>query len=182
MEARGYDSRSIQGHFAEIANMWRKDSLKKVERRNKQWKDRPIFFIKHQETAFPDINKSIRKHLRILQCNKELKELFPKSLFITSYKRPKNLKELLCPSKLLKEKQVNTNNGNSYIRCDKGYVTCLRINPSREFRSKVTRRNFISRIEATCLTPNLIYLITCKVCGKQGVGSTEYLPARISNH
>ena len=43
MEARGYDSRSIQGHFAEIANMRRKDSLKKVERRNKQWKDRPIF-------------------------------------------------------------------------------------------------------------------------------------------
>ena len=106
MEARGYDSRSIQGHFAEIANMRRKDSVKKVERRNKQWKDRPIFFIKHQEPAFPDINKSITKHLRILQYNKELKELFPKSLFITSYKRPKNLKELLCPSKLLKEKQV----------------------------------------------------------------------------
>ena len=182
MEARGYDSRIIQGHFAEIANMRRKDSLKKVERRNKQWMDRPIFFIKHQEPAFPDINKSIRKHLRILQYNKELKELFPKSLFITSYKRPKNLKELLCPSKLLKEKQVNTNNGNSYIRCDKGCVTCLRINPSREFKSKVTRRNFISRIEATCLTPNLIYLVTCKVCGKQGVGSTEYLPARISNY
>ena len=42
-------------------------------------------------------------------------------------------------------------------------VTCLRINPSREFRSKVTRRNFISRIEATCPTPNLRYLITCNV-------------------
>ena len=36
MEARGFDSRSIQDHFAEIANMRRKDSLKKVERRNKQ--------------------------------------------------------------------------------------------------------------------------------------------------
>ena len=32
------------------------------------------------------------------------------------------------------------------------------------------------------LTPNLMCLITCKVCGKQGVGSTEYLPARISNY
>ena len=84
MEARGYDSRSIQGHFAEIANIRRKDSLKKVERRNKQWKHRSIFFIKHQEPAFP--------------YNKELKELFLKSLFITSYKQPKNLKELLCPS------------------------------------------------------------------------------------
>ena len=105
MEVRGYDSRSIQGHFPEIANM-RKDSLKskKVERGNKQWKDRPIFFIKHQEPAFPDINKSLGKHLRILQYNKELTELYPKLLFITSYKPPKNLKELLCPSKLLKER------------------------------------------------------------------------------
>ena len=63
-------------------------------------------------------------------------------------------------------------------------MTCLRINPSREFSSKVTRRNFVSRIEATCPTPDLIYLITCKVCGKQCVGSiaTEYLPTRISNY
>ena len=61
-------------------------------------------------------------------------------------------------------------------------MTCLRINPSGEFRSKVTRRDFVSRIEATSLTPNLIYLVTCKVCGKQGVGSTQYLPARISNY
>ena len=113
---------------------------------------------------------------------KNLKKLFPKSLFITSYKRPKNLKELLCPSKLLKEKQVKTNKRNSYIRCNKGCVICLRINSSIEFRSKVTRRKFVSRMEATCLIPNLIYLITCKVSGKQGVRSTEYLHARISNH
>ena len=68
------------------------DSLKKVGRRNKQWKDKPNFFIKHQEPAFPDISKSIRKRLQILQYDKELKELFPKSLFITSYERPKILR------------------------------------------------------------------------------------------
>ena len=73
MEARGYDSRSIQGHFAEIANMRRRDLLKKVERGNKQFNNRPIIFIKYQEPAFRDINKLIRKHLRILQYNKELK-------------------------------------------------------------------------------------------------------------
>ena len=139
--------------------MRRKDSLKKVERGNKQWKDRPIFSSSIKNQHFQTLTSQL-ENICDLHYNKELKELFPKSLFITSYKRPKNLRELLCPSKLLKEKQVNTNNGNSYIRCDKGCVTCLRINPSREFRSKVTRRNFVSRIEATCLTPNLIYLIT----------------------
>ena len=132
------------------------------------------FFIKQQEPAFPDIIKSIRKHLKKLHNNEQLKEVFPNRNFVTSYKRPKNLKELLRPSYLLKKKQGNTNKGNKYIRYDKGYVTILRINPSREFRSKVNRRNFVSRIEATCFTSNLIYLITCKVCGKQGVGLTEY--------
>ena len=108
MEARGYDSRSIQGHFAEIANMRRKDSLKKVERRNKQWKDRPIFSSRIKNQHFQTLTSQL-ENIFEFQYNKELKELFPKSLFITSYKRPKNLKELLCPSKLLKEKQVNTN-------------------------------------------------------------------------
>ena len=28
----------------------------------------------------------------------------------------------------------------------------------------------------------VIYLVTCGICGKQGVGSTEKLPARISNY
>ena len=60
----------------EIANIRRNDSLKKVERRSKQWKDRPIFLIKHQKPAFPDITKSIRKRLQILQYNKQLKNYF----------------------------------------------------------------------------------------------------------
>ena len=59
IEATGYISRSVQGHFAKIANMRRKDSFKKFERGNKRWKDRPLFFSKHQEPAFPDINKSV---------------------------------------------------------------------------------------------------------------------------
>ena len=51
-----------------------------------------------------------------------------------------------------------------------------------EIYIKITERNFTSRIEATCTTPYVIYLVTYGVCGKQGVGSTENLPARISNY
>ena len=66
MEARGYDPMNIRGHFAEIANLKRQDALKKVERRKKKWTKRPIFFVKQQEPAFPSIEKSIRKHLKLL--------------------------------------------------------------------------------------------------------------------
>ena len=58
MEARGYDSRSIQGHFAEIANMRRKDSLKKV-RRNNQWKDRPFFSSRIKNQHFQTLTSQL---------------------------------------------------------------------------------------------------------------------------
>ena len=120
--------------------------------------------------------------MKLLHRDSELKELYPRNLFITSYKRPKNLKELLCPSELLKKKQGIINNGKSFIKCEKECKTCERINPSGKFTSKITGRNFTSRIEATCTTPYIIYLVTCGICGKQGVGSMEKLPARISNY
>ena len=167
MQTRGYDPMNIHGHFVEIANLKRQDALKKVERRKKKWKERPVFFVEQQEPALPSIEKSIRKHLKLLHRDSELKELYPRNLFITSYKRPKNLKELLCPSKLMKKKQGIINNGKSFIRCENECKTCERINPSGKFISKTTGRNFTSRIEAT---PYIIYLITCGICGKQGVG------------
>ena len=136
MEVRGYDPMNIRGHFAEIANLKRQDALKKVERRKKEWKERPIFFVKQQEPAFPSIEKSIRKHLKLLHRDSELKELYPRNLFITSHKRPKNLKELLCLSKLLKKKQGIINNGNSFIKCEKECKTCERINPSENLHKK----------------------------------------------
>ena len=64
MEGRGYDPMNIRGHFAEIANLKRHDALKKVERRKKKWKKRPVFFVKLQEPAFSkyrEINSETRE-------------------------------------------------------------------------------------------------------------------------
>ena len=45
----------------------------------------------------PDVGNIIRKHLFILQTNPKLKELFPRGSIIPSFRRSKNLKELLAP-------------------------------------------------------------------------------------
>ena len=107
MEARGYDPMNIRGHFVEIANLKRQDALNKVDRRKKKWKQGPLFLVKQQEPAFPSIEKSTLKHLKLLHRDSELKERYQRNLFIISYKRPKNVKELLCPSNLLKKKTRN---------------------------------------------------------------------------
>ena len=88
-EVRGYDPMNTCGHFAEIANLKRQDALKKVERRKRSGRKDQYFFVKQQEPAFPSIEKSIRKHLKLLHRDLESKELYPRNLFITSYKRPK---------------------------------------------------------------------------------------------
>ena len=136
MEARGYDpcneySWTLRGNCKPEKTRCSEESGKK--KKEMEGKERPIFFVKQQEPAFPSIEKSIRKHLKLLHRDSELKELYSRNLFITSYKRPKNLKELLCPSKLLKKKQGIINNCKSFIKCEKECKTCERINPSGKF-------------------------------------------------
>ena len=72
MEARGYDPMNIRGHFAEIANLKRQDAQKKVERRKKKMEGKTNIFVKQQEPACPSIEKSIRKHLKLLHSDSEL--------------------------------------------------------------------------------------------------------------
>ena len=47
----------------------------------------------------PDIGRIIRKYLVIVESNPKLKELFSPNSIIASFRRSKNLKELLAPSR-----------------------------------------------------------------------------------
>ena len=46
----------------------------------------------------PKIDGIIKKHISILQIDDALNTLFPKNCFSTTYKRNKNLKELITAS------------------------------------------------------------------------------------
>ena len=106
MEARGYDPMNIRGHFVEIANLKRQDALKKVERRKKKWKERPIFFLKQLEPAFPSIEKSIRKHFKLLHRDSEVKELYQKFVH-NILQTPEKFKGTFMPIKTTEEKTRN---------------------------------------------------------------------------
>ena len=89
-------------------------------------------FVKQQEPAFPSIEKSIWKQLKLLHRDSELKEPYPRNLFITSYKLIK-LKGTFMPIRITKEKQGIVNKGKSFIKCEKECKTCERINPPEKF-------------------------------------------------
>ena len=50
------------------------------------------------------------------------------------------------------------------------------------FRSNVTGERFRIKQEINCRSKNIIYLVTCRACGKQGVGRTTAFQSRISNY
>ena len=50
------------------------------------------------------------------------------------------------------------------------------------FKSNSTGETFSVRQHITCRSNNIIYLVTCRECGKQGVGSTTNFFQRISNY
>ena len=50
------------------------------------------------------------------------------------------------------------------------------------FRCFATGRRFLVRRDSTCSTQNVIYVAFCKICGKQGVGSTTGWKKRLANY
>ena len=62
-------------------------------------------------------------------------------------------------------------------------VTCKHLNCSKYFTSTKTGTTFTIRHNFSCISKNLIYLITCKKCRKQHVGlTTTQLNIRINHH
>ena len=49
-------------------------------------------------------------------------------------------------------------------------------------KSKATKEKYKIRQNINCRSKNIIYLVECMKCGKQGVGSTGEIAPRISNY
>ena len=94
---QGYPVKLVDNQFLKALTIPRKDLLKQKVRASKK-----IFpFVMTFNPMLPNLNYIIKKHLHFLESNPELKELFPKNSIIPSYRRSKNLKEILAPSKLV---------------------------------------------------------------------------------
>ena len=62
--------------------------------------DKKVFpLVLDYNPVLPDIQKVIKNHFHLLQFSPEVKEIFPSKSIFPAYRRTKNLKELLAPSK-----------------------------------------------------------------------------------
>ena len=159
-----------------------------------------INFVTTWNPMFPDINEALGKFQYILEEDDECRNLFSKGSFRVSYRRgQKNLKEVIAPSKIALPddcKERGNSKGQYQGKCVKcggcdksvrgrkqcsGIYTCQVLEENKEFKSTQTRERYKIRQDIDCKS-DIIYLVTCKRCGFQGVGSCTKLSQRVSNY
>lgn len=96
-----------------------------------------------------------------------LRELFPAKAIFPAYRRTKNLKEILAPSKL---RHVNVSINHDRDLCTNYLVEDI------NFRSTATGRKYFNNQGVNCHSDNVIYIANCSKCNLQYVtyvGSTS---------
>ena len=118
----------------------------------------------------------------LLQLSDRCSQAVPREPMM-AFRRPKNLQDYLVSAKL--RPLSNSNRGTKGTmhcksnRCD----VCNYVIPSNSFTSHTTKRMYNINYQLNCISNNVVYLITCKVCELQYVASTSTkLRLRFNNH
>ena len=112
-----------------------------------------------------DILKSAHRHI---EKSPLLKSVLPKPPRV-AFCNPKFLRDKLVRSKLKSENEKKRGN---FPRCRKYCDICNILYPSDKFRSTVKGEENKMNFHFNCNSVCAIYLLTCKVCGKQYTEST----------
>ena len=175
--ARGYKPSKVDQHFNKAKNISRQEAR---TRKPKQTTDIQNALITNYNPALPNIHKIINNNLHILQTDPAMRTTFPPGSIKPIYRRHPNLKEILSPSRFPCSSNKNIPySANFCNRCDlcKNFIV-----QSPTFRCSVTGTVYKIRGHVSCQSTAVIYLITCKECWEQYVGSTENFKPRIRIH
>ena len=112
--ARDYKP-SLDKQFQEVSKITRTEARAKRPNSNQVSRTK---FLTTYNPRLPKIDGIIRKHLSLVHSDDSLKQLFPANIFSTIFKRNKNLKELLAPSKHPDPKNSRENSITSCNKCD----------------------------------------------------------------
>ena len=178
---RGHSLKSVESAFTKTEQVSIKDARKKVKKQSPKSR---IIFATNYNPRGPNVSNIIKKHLPIIENHPTLKTLFPKGSIIVANKRENNLNNLIVRSDPYNLKSDLMNNDQlGYVKCNNACDSCQNYVIATSFiQSYATGRKFKIRKELTCSTKNVIYVVYCTKCGKQGVGSTVSWKPRLANY
>ena len=164
---RGYPERLIDEQIGR-ARVEDRDSLLEREKKVAE-NDRDILVLSYHPCLSKKVHEIVRNAHPILQCDAEHRRVFSK-LPMVSYRRAKSLCDTLVRAKVPNSKSnVGCRGCNGRSDCQVcGLVVC-----DTHFTSKITGRTFeIRGGPYHCNSSNVVYLLECKTCAIQYVGST----------
>ncbi len=147
-------------------------------------KDRPreniLPYVHTYNPHNPNLVPVVKSSIQLLNTNNRMKSVLSDCKYVTSYRQPPNIKNLLTKAAFHSKR---TNECGSYKCGDKRCGTCAHIIECDKVKITSTGREFKIRSLLCCKSKNVLYLITCLGCCEQYVGMTnDTLAARMRVH
>ena len=182
IKSQGYSAVLVDKQFDRALSIERSELLKKNAKPEKK-----VFpLVMDYNPILHDIQKIIQKHAHLLRSSPELLEIFPSKSIFPAYRRTKNLKDILAPSKFCENRGVDQAESETRgcfkcsSRCD--FCKNFLIQDSK-FKSFSTGRTYRINQNLSCSSKNVVYLASCNKCNLQYVGSTSTeCKVRFRNH
>ena len=182
-QSRGYKGPQLDEQFGRINEIDRKQLLSYKEKEvNSNLK-----FITKYNRNLPNIRSIIENNWSILSTNEKLTKAFEDKPILT-FKRNKNLKDMLGGTKLQNNRKIirkELKQGHCGPCLSQiGNICCKHILSTKYFCSARTGEKFLIKHRVNCKTKKGIYLATCKLCTNyQYVGKFETAwSVRLYNH
>lgn len=165
-----------------------RDDVNTAKEKKKQNDSRAHLIIRYHP-GLPDINGILRQLHPILESDPRLKNIFDKPP-ILAFKRQKNLREIVVKSRLPNVTENNSDNRKDKYgpcRANGGRADCKLCIALPEQTSITSHadgkvhRLFCGK-NADCRSKNVVYCLSCNLCGIQYVGQTTDLRKRTNNH
>ena len=179
---QGYGPELVHNQFQRAVQTNRADLLQPKSKSKR--KTFPL--VTDFNPRLPNVSAIINKHLHLLQGSNDLQEIFPRKSIIPAYRRTKNLKDILAPSRFKNDSNPPPppNIAHGCVKCNKRCDLCQHyFSQSEQFQSLATGRSYNIRQRLSCTSFNVVYLASCCKCRLQYVGSTSnQFKVRFRNH
>ena len=146
-------------------------------------KPKKLAWVTTYDPRTPSKSSIIKKNLHLLHADPENSTIFPPNLIIGADKKRPNLAQLYKPTVPKRWPNHGPHNEPGFFVCSKKCDTCKHSKIVKAFTSPWDSRKWYVRQHITCTTPNVIYILSCKIHRNFWyVGSAEDLKARWRGH
>ena len=167
---RGYDSELVNKQVEDAMQVNRETALLEKCPNDGNDNDRDVLVLTYHPALSKKVFEIIRSNHNILALGEEHRELFSRTPMV-SFRRTKSLKDILVRAMV----KCQSTEPNVCTGCNKRsdcQVCNILVNSDKFSNREGTRVYNIRKGTLHCNSKNVIYLLTCKTCNKQYIGST----------